>query len=753
MVSPAVVVNKRPSSPSSYMAASSPKRQKTTESSGDTIQRSELDSALALAALALNSPRSNRDQENRDASDGTSTHNKKGRYLPMMRRVSSSNDDGAEQDETRGPSGESAPVTPKHSPSKSRRVQFTSSREEGDEDHHESPAAPAVTPSPSSRLSRKRRPMVFPAHHRNAPPPHPPLHHSPLNHPQHAHRFPPPPLPYNRSAPPGLHPLYHRHPPPPPYRHHMPPPPIGYPPHHPAAHPSPYAHPAAHRAWGHPPPPHPHAHAAAAAAYHRRAILGPPPPSPRAPPPSISHTASVDSSSTMRSTTSTATATATATTTTTTLSTKEKTNSRNSKKSTNHDWVCDYCNQASFSSYEEACAHEDVCKHKYAAKDQGRNPEDTNTSTRSSTASRDSREPDGGDARDQVDKPYFSGCVPLAVEAADSEWLSELNCYVRKHCIEAFSAQPEDILKTSKRGRIGLHQVGIRCKFCAHRPLAEKAVAAVSYPTSLQGIYESVKRWQRVHLPACLDVSDEAQAKLDALREDTAWVPTTRQYWTDAARALGMVDTHAEGIRFEREPSPLEHWMPTSKTTMNYQDEQQQQQQQQDSSLPASSSNTAMSSPVATKNESKGTKTTTMSQQQSSGSGGYICFPEDQAVIPPYVYFLMRQVEPCYFTEADRFVARSKGPVGFAGFQCRHCQGHAGLGKYFPHHSKALSTNSTSQNIHAHILKCRKTTSAVKEELVYLKNEKMKSPRLVPGWRKTFFERVWERLHGDQVNM
>jgi hypothetical protein len=128
--------------------------------------------------------------------------------------------------------------------------------------------------------------------------------------------------------------------------------------------------------------------------------------------------------------------------------------------------------------------------------------------------------------------------------------------------------------------------------------------------------------------------------------------------------------------------------------------------------------------------------------------GDNIVRPDDIAMIPPYVYFLMCQVERTHFTEADRFVARSKGPVGFSGFQCRHCHGHAGLGKYFPVSSKSLSTNSTSQNIHSHLLKCRKVTPYVKEQLAALKEEKGKAPRFEPGWRRVFFEKIWSRLHG-----
>jgi hypothetical protein len=127
--------------------------------------------------------------------------------------------------------------------------------------------------------------------------------------------------------------------------------------------------------------------------------------------------------------------------------------------------------------------------------------------------------------------------------------------------------------------------------------------------------------------------------------------------------------------------------------------------------------------------------------------GTSITLLDDMEIVPPYVYFLMRQVESTQFTEADRFVARSKGPVGYAGFQCRHCHGHAGLGKYFPVTAKSLSTNSTSQNIHSHLLKCRKVPPYLKDQLVTLKDEKSRSPRLEPGWRRIFFEKIWSRLH------
>ena len=461
-----------------------------------------------------------------------------------------------------------------------------------------------------------------------------------------------------------------------------------------------------------------------------------------------------------------------------------------SMSSMNNIWICDYCNSAAFGSYEEACAHEEVCK----ARITNSRPDRTLPLNRMVSVENDARfetktapkPPQPSSSSSSVSDPpgmalqvppsptWSRGVVSLAVEPIDKEWLSELNCFIRKHCVEAFSAGYDDVAKTSKRGRIAIDQVGIRCKFCSSSSCsstsenyheinrASRGVAAVSYPTSLAGIYESVKRWQRVHFPTCPAVPNEIRQKITQLQSESVWVPTTRQYWSDSARILGMVDT-AEGIRFDRQPGQVQpspagtkeepagdgpgvqsmanHHVPSLMTAKTA----DRQGSSNDQSSRSENSTNSSSSSSSTREQ-----TTANSPPRTDQDGSFVCFPTDKDLVPPYVFFLMRQVQVCHFTEADRFVARSKGPVGFTGFQCRHCNGHAGLGKYFPLTSKALSTNSTSQNIHAHVLKCRKCPPAVKEELALLKSEKAKSPRLVPGWRKTFFEIVWKRLHGDR---
>lgn len=397
-----------------------------------------------------------------------------------------------------------------------------------------------------------------------------------------------------------------------------------------------------------------------------------------------------------------------------------------------NQWICDYCNAASFASYEEACLHEEFCRRhsmQHAIRSQqlpflpgmhpqfGPPPASANADLQKGQLATGVAPPTvtkpehiDDDRPSASDREWCRGITSLAVPEFDKEWLSEVNCFIREKCVEAFSAPDDEVKKASKRGKLGKDQVGIRCCFCREIPSSCRTAAAVSYPASVAGIYESVKRWQRVHMALCENIPQDIKEKIEELGSSNAWIATTRQYWVDSARALGMVDT-LEGIRFGSDPSK---------------------------------------EPDTTQLEEALNSKEKMKEGDKVGDGDHIVYPEDVSMVPPYVYFLMRQVESCHFTEADRFVARSKGPVGYPGFQCRHCNGHAGLGKYFPVTAKSLATNSTSQNIHAHLLKCRKTPNDIKAQLVALKEEKTRAPRLEPGWRKVFFDQVWTRLHGTE---
>ncbi|KAL3939918.1 MAG: hypothetical protein SGBAC_005448 [Bacillariaceae sp.] len=388
-------------------------------------------------------------------------------------------------------------------------------------------------------------------------------------------------------------------------------------------------------------------------------------------------------------------------------------------------WICDHCNVAAFSTYDEACSHESVCKHRLSnnAHSLRSASEDERIGVEETAAPQQSKPAVSATASAVSNQKFYEGSRSLAMKD-DKEWLSEINCFIRNQCIEVFSATCEDVARTSKRaGRLTQGQVGIRCNFCTDCPAKDQSVGAISFPTSVGGIYDAIKRWQRVHLEVCEHVPENVRTKLSTLANSNVWVPTTRQYWADSAMALGMVDT-PDGIRFAKDPSEA-----VSK----------------DFKMIFTRAVEPTETTEAANNEAMSTT------QGGSSACKYIVTAEDKGTIPPYVNFLMSQVEPCRFTEADRFVARSKGPVGYPGFQCRHCNGHAGLGKYFPVSAKSLATNSTSQNIHAHLLKCRKCPQHTKDQLKELKLQKSRSARMEPGWRRVFFDKVWARLHGNNT--
>lgn len=283
--------------------------------------------------------------------------------------------------------------------------------------------------------------------------------------------------------------------------------------------------------------------------------------------------------------------------------------------------------------------------------------------------------------------------------------------YTSDHSVRrAFSAGSEDAALSSKRGKILEGQVGIRCVFCKHIPVHNRFTGAVSYPVSIFGIYDSVKRLQRIHLFGCPYVSQEMKDRLEDARSQGSSVHNARQYWIDSAKALGMIDTNA-GIRFCKNPS----------STLDKHNDDSTENQEANNTVESSlkSSICECKEPLVRRTDLKS--------------------------VPLFVYRLMEQVERCVFTEEDRFIARSKGAIGKPGFQCRHCAGRGGCGKYFPCNSKALSTNSTSQNILTHVLKCSKCPDEIKNDLIELKSRKDRRG-LGPGWRRDFFELVWDRL-------
>lgn len=303
---------------------------------------------------------------------------------------------------------------------------------------------------------------------------------------------------------------------------------------------------------------------------------------------------------------------------------------------------------------------------------------------------------------------YYEGKIPLALPE-DSAALSPLRCFLREQ-VCAFSATEEDIaVRAPTTFSITVGQVGIGCIHCVKQSPKYRSNRAVCFPFSIGRIYQSVADIQRFHLGECKmlppDVK-EAFVSLQSASSKGSKGLATRQYWVASARKLGLVDTQ-RGIRFGRDPS--------------------QPQQTKSFSLDILAQ-AAFS--VTTTNKK-------------------LVLPEDRKTIAEFLYVVMEQLQPCRFTEADRNKRRVRD-VGCIGVECKHCAGQVDGRKFFWSSVSAVESNFVS--VHTHILECRLVPEELKERLVELKKlRKEQTAQLMTGSQKSFFRRVWERLHREEI--
>lgn len=158
------------------------------------------------------------------------------------------------------------------------------------------------------------------------------------------------------------------------------------------------------------------------------------------------------------------------------------------------------------------------------------------------------------DAAVQDGPPSPSSRILLAIPE-DKEWLSDTDCFVRRQ-LEVFCATKEDVetARSDRKYPVFEGQVGIRCVHCALSKGAKGA--AVAYPFSISGIYESVREFQRLHLDGCGNLPSAVKSKFAGLKGASSLSSVLRKYYVLAARALGLQDTR-DGIRPGAESIPL----------------------------------------------------------------------------------------------------------------------------------------------------------------------------------------------------
>lgn len=140
-------------------------------------------------------------------------------------------------------------------------------------------------------------------------------------------------------------------------------------------------------------------------------------------------------------------------------------------------------------------------------------------------------------------------CLLLSI---DEKKISKYQCLLRKH-IEAFEASQDDI-ETHSRGRsrkIVVGQVGIRCRHCR----GYLAKGSLYFPGTLSGIYQSAQNMALHHIyprdeaTRCKAMPAEDVSQFQTLLSSKSNVGGGKDYWSEAANMIGLVDT-PHGIRF-----------------------------------------------------------------------------------------------------------------------------------------------------------------------------------------------------------
>lgn len=310
--------------------------------------------------------------------------------------------------------------------------------------------------------------------------------------------------------------------------------------------------------------------------------------------------------------------------------------------------------------------------------------------------------------------PWVDGCVRLT-KVDDPKWISEMECFARSDLVEVFSLKKDDSLEGHNgRKEPSLGQVGVRCVFCKNLDIAERPSGYMCFPDSVATIHTKVGEMIRLHFPSCPALPDDKKEKFKSLKGFDAKTAgdDAQQYYIDSACDIGLSDLPSEGpyagwgVAFRRDP--LE---PSAADDLDREME---------------------------------------SENIDFGKGSLVKAEEDKGACTDQVMLLLRHVKACRFKKSDRRGgpgARGRDRViGFPGLCCKHCNN----GRYFPVSAKNL-TDSTANSLMTHVASCSHVPETIRASLAYLGHRSvMQKADLSGSWKKTFFKKVWDRLHVER---
>ena len=128
--------------------------------------------------------------------------------------------------------------------------------------------------------------------------------------------------------------------------------------------------------------------------------------------------------------------------------------------------------------------------------------------------------------------------------------LSDIDIFARQN-LEVFccATEAEAATYTNNGEKVCIGQVGLRCINCLQS--SEQEDKYVTFPSSLDEIFSAVRAFNSKHLCSCSYLNKEQHQKYDSLIDSSSssFGPIVREYYHNAAKALGLRDAPQGGIR------------------------------------------------------------------------------------------------------------------------------------------------------------------------------------------------------------
>ena len=143
-------------------------------------------------------------------------------------------------------------------------------------------------------------------------------------------------------------------------------------------------------------------------------------------------------------------------------------------------------------------------------------------------------------------KASLKSVLPLSLSiGADTEMLSPYQQLVRQS-LEFFQLDLEELQRSDSSQVQGLTagQVGVRCKYCANRPLHWRGRGSFSFPNRLARVYQAAQNVANNHLrTVCPEIPDSVKEELESRHSEVAPMRGGgKKYWEEACRSVGLYE-------------------------------------------------------------------------------------------------------------------------------------------------------------------------------------------------------------------